>query len=501
MERQAQLKAGEAGPTPGHADSISENVGGRDASRSGFLRSRWRLSPEAERWAIVGLVLVAIVLRIAIVSAVYGADPETAQSNDAPTYENPALALLEDGEFNREPGSSVHEFVRTPGYPAFVAGVYGVFGESVGALLVVQSVLGGLTVLLAVLIARRLTGSGMIGLGVGALVAFEPFQVTMPGGIGTEQLAAVLTALAIYCGVRFVQSALSLWWGVAFGVSLAAVTYVRPTTYYFPVLLAGLFVLLVVRNRNEWRRFVGAGAAVVVPCVVLLGMWNVRNQAEVGSWRFSGIEGVNSYWYRAAGLVADRDGVDLEVARVGLTEDLNRDLGMEVDSAAHSHGTVPPEWEDRQGEYFDAAQRSAVETLAFEPLLWARQVGRGVYSQLAQSGWKNAFEYLTVDGSAPSPVLAVGLLFVWGVEGLALVGMGVSVWRRSPFRLAHVVLAALIAYAVFAQAGPDAAAGFRFRAPLWPIWCLYACIGTRELAAVVHGRWANRVGQAGVNVS
>jgi hypothetical protein len=49
---------------------------------------------------------------------------------------------------------------------------------------------------------------------------------------------------------------------------------------------------------------------------------------------------------------------------------------------------------------------------------------------------------------------------------------------------------ALVAYTVVVSAGPEAAAGYRFRAPLWPIWCTFAVIGASEVAAFALGRRA-----------
>lgn len=432
-------------------------------------------------------MVAVVLLRVGLVVAVSTADPERSVVNDTPSYAEPARALVHDGDFDRSPGSAEPEFVRTPGYPAFVAAVYWVSGDSDTAVFVVQAIVSGLSVLFAIALARRLTGSIVVALVTGVLLAVDPVQATATGYILTESLATVFVTLAAFCGVRLVQEGFAARWAVAYAVALAAATYVRPTTYYFPVIVTGLLVVVALRRGFDRRAAARAAVAFALPCLVVLGAWNVRNHHEVDSWRFSAIEGKNLYWYRAAGIVADRDGIGLEEARLRMTEDLYRGRGPAFDYERYRDGNLPPEWEGRQGEYYGRAQQEGVEIVRSEPLLAVRQVARGVYSQVAQSGWASAYGYAT-DRSAPAPVQAVGLAAVWGVEALAVLGAAVSLRRRSPERPAHVLTIALPLYAMILSAGPEAASGYRLRAPFWAIFCLYAAIGLQHVARLVRER-------------
>jgi 4-amino-4-deoxy-L-arabinose transferase-like glycosyltransferase len=446
----------------------------------------------AYRLVVAGLVLAVVLLRVGLVLAVTTADPDRSVVNDTPSYAEPARALVHDGDFDRSPGSDAPEFIRTPGYPAFVAAVYWVSGESDTAVFVVQAIISGLSVLLVIALARRLTGSIAVGLAAGVLLAVDPVQATASGYILTETLATVLVTLAAYCGVRLVQAGWSVRWALAYAAAVTAATYVRPTTYYFPLVATALLLVVAVLRRADRRMVVRAAVAIAVPCVVLLGAWNVRNHVEVDSWRFSAIEGKNVYFYRAAGIVAARDGIGLDEARLRLTEDLYRGREPAFDYGRYRNGDLPPEWEDRQGEYYDRARQAGVEILRSEPVLTARQVARGLYSQVLQSGWASAYWYGT-GRSAPAPVQGVGLVAVWGVEALAVVGAAASLRRRSTERLAHVLTLALPLYAAVVAAGPEAAAGYRFRAPFWPIFCFYAAIGLRYVAILVRDR--TRIGR------
>jgi 4-amino-4-deoxy-L-arabinose transferase-like glycosyltransferase len=443
------------------------------------------------------LVGVVVLVRVVLVLAATAADEHRGDSGDKTSYVEPARALLHDRQFDVAEGSSIPEFVRTPGYPLFLAAVYGVGDESDTAVYVVQAVLSGLTVLLTVGLGRRLLGSWALGFAAAVVVGLDPLQASTQGFVGTEGLATVLVVLAAYTGVRFAHSGLAPPWGVAYGVSLAAATYVRPTTFYFTVVPAVLLGWSALRDPGRRRAVLRGGLALLVPCIVLLGAWNVRNRAEVGSWRFSAIESVNLYWYRAADVVAHRDHLGFEEARLALTSDLSRELEHDAgdgddrspaqgsfDASDHTAGQLPPRWAHQQGLYYSRAHSAAVDVLRSSPSLVARQVGEGVYSQLVQSGWVSAFEYLT--GSRPAaPIRLVGLLAVWSVEILAVVG-AVAAWRRdrSPGpRLAHALSIGLVLYTLAASAGPEAAEGSRFRIPVWPIWCVYAVAGARVALA------------------
>ena len=89
------------------------------------------------------------------VLAVLDSDPHVVVQADTATYERPALALLEDGDFSRSPQDQRPEFLRTPGYPAFIATVYLIFGQSHAALLLMQVLLSTVTVLVVYLLGAR----------------------------------------------------------------------------------------------------------------------------------------------------------------------------------------------------------------------------------------------------------------------------------------------------------------------------------------------------------
>lgn len=507
------VEAGDGEVRPNDGERGGRGGGGTDAgvvdAGGAETPGRWG---RGQKVAVFGLVAAVVVLRVVLALVVHGNAPERAVVDDTAGYVNPALSLVRDGEYDRRPGSEAPEFLRTPGYPAFVAAVYWLSDESNRAVVAVQAAIGGLSVLFVVLLARRLTGSFGLAMASGSLLALDPLQASQSTLIVTETLATVLTTLAAYCGVRFVQPLAAqastgttndqqgpaVKWGVAFALTLALATFVRPATFYFPILVVGGLAVAALRQPERRRTIVRAGAAVALPSLVLLGGWNVRNHYEVDTLRFSGIEAVNFYWYRAGAVVADQQDHDLEAVQVRLTEELNRGVVPAFDYEDHRDGTPPPAWEHRQGEYYGRAQSEAVEILAGDPARTALQIGRGVYGQVVQSGWRNAYQELTGGRTPPLPVTALGLVVVWAIEALAFLGAAQSLRRRRDGREnrdwpVHLFVVGMTAFIVLATAtGPDAAAGYRFRIPLWPIICVYAVIGARESVPLVRSLAARR---------
>src|SRR6185295_1609253 len=127
-----------------------------------------------------GLLLAAILVfcvvgRGAYVLYLVHSNSGVTTEGDTPTYLGPAHELLEHGRFDSVTPPGRPEFLRTPGYPLFVAAVYRVFGEHDTAVLLVQVVLSALTVYLAFLLGARIW-SVPIGLLAALFTTLEPLQ-------------------------------------------------------------------------------------------------------------------------------------------------------------------------------------------------------------------------------------------------------------------------------------------------------------------------------------
>ncbi len=240
------------------------------------------MNPQRRHLAVLWLIIV-LSTGLRVGWAVYASanHPETMVSPDTPSYVDSAEALAETGAFRESVSSAEPMFVRTPGYPAFLAVLRLLGLTSVRAVTVAQAVLGVVLTLLVYRLGRQLSDSPATALVAALLCAFSPLVLWSSTSVLTEfanSLCVAGFATAFVDAVRRAGERVGLCYAGAAGVALAAATLVRPTTYYFPVLLVPVAVLLL-RSRVRWKRLLVSVGVLLLPTVVLIGGWQVRNAA------------------------------------------------------------------------------------------------------------------------------------------------------------------------------------------------------------------------------
>jgi hypothetical protein len=193
--------------------------------------------------------------------------------------------------------------MRMPGYPAFLASVYFVFGRSSSIVMLVQASIDLITCVLTAVIAARIaparsrTRVATIALWMAALC---PFTANYSAAVLTEVLATFITTLAALSfvttldrtsadssGQPLAGSTLlteAFWW-VLTGMLVGMGTLVRPETPL--LLLAAGFVLAVYwRRRKDWSKLFLAIALMSVGLILPLTPWAARNARTMGRVEF-----------------------------------------------------------------------------------------------------------------------------------------------------------------------------------------------------------------------
>jgi 4-amino-4-deoxy-L-arabinose transferase-like glycosyltransferase len=413
-------------------------------------------------------VVIVAVIR-AIIAFVFGSDTGRILTPDSPTYIGPARALLEDFRFTTGPGSNTLEFVRTPGYPAFLSFLFLIGRDSVHAVVVLQAALSSLTLIPVFALAKRLFDQRIAWATV-VVCALDPLTNYHSMLILTESLAsAVLITLALLL-VRVIQDDRrdGITW-ILIGLTSAALTFIRPANYYF---LAVLFVFVIgLSFRRRWtkRVFTKVSILVVAPFIFIVGGWQFRNHVEVESWRFSGIEAVNMYLYRSAGVIALRDDRNwLEVQQ----------------ELAETFGPRQPG--EEQGTYYDRMYEEGFGLLRQEPVLTGVMTLQGFWRGAVSFPMRTEafFDRLGIpDLAVARYAMQYIMIPVW-----ILAFFGIGRFRRSRNRASHVLLATLLFYNLLISAGPEAYS--RFRVPVLPIIFMFATAGFFKLRAYRNDtRW------------
>lgn len=214
-------------------------------------------------------------------------------AGDTPTYQELAHNWLAHGVYGLKILGQLRAVdIRTPGYPAFLAAIYSVFGENPRAVMIVQACIGVLTCIVVAAIAAVLAPKACrrrVALAALWLAAICPFTANYTAVVLTETLATFLTALALLVLIEaFRQEHLgpplesasrgmapNMRWLLG-GIVVGFGTLVRPET---PLILAGAGLVLVFlwRRLADWPKLARAGVLLAVGLAVPLVPWAARN--------------------------------------------------------------------------------------------------------------------------------------------------------------------------------------------------------------------------------
>jgi hypothetical protein len=228
----------------------------------------------------------------------------SAYSGDTKFYEELARNWLDHGVFGLFiRGQLCPVDMRMPGYPAFLAVIYALFGRADTSILAVQVVVDLATCVLAALIAARLGPTSkrtIVATAALWMAALCPFTANYSAIVLTEVLATFLTTLAVLVFVCILghpsmdlpirsldrKSLLSAVGCFLLGGALVGVgTLVRPET---PLLLIAVGLVLTFRwhHRADWSKLALAASWMAVGLLLPLMPWAVRNARTLGRIEF-----------------------------------------------------------------------------------------------------------------------------------------------------------------------------------------------------------------------
>ncbi len=343
------------------------------------------------------------------------------------TYDGPG-----DGE------AEVERFGRAPLYPLLLSLVARVTPSAslLTAVRVVQSILGGLAIVVIALVARQAAGPSA-GTIAAWIAAMYPPLVWMPAYVLSESLymplafGNVLLVGALGYGLRAMDSGESLspsmepvgrspqnssWLCLACGVlgGLAALT--RPVHMFFLIVL-GAWLLL--RHHLRWAMLIALGAFMVI------APWTVRNYQEHGRLVLIASEGGITFWTgnhpfspgegdMAANPAIKRDNQRLRAEHPGLSA------------------------EELEPIYY----REALHHIASQPVWWLGLELRKLFYLIVPIGpsyMLHSARYLT------ATLVSYGLLLPFGCAGLVMLARQ----GRWPQPLGLLLLSAVIACLIF----------------------------------------------------
>jgi hypothetical protein len=190
-------------------------------------------------------------------------------------YEKLARNIQEGRGFSKATDSGyVPEDFDQPGYPYFLAAIYSLPAGGDRAVAMVQALLELFTLLLVVLICRRLRLPQRVQIGALSLGLICPFLPRFGNMIMTEVPATFLVTLACYFLVSAVTTANAKWWVLA-GLAGGASLLVRADTIIaVGFMCVGAILLAALTNA---RSALSAALFLGLSLLVVMAPWMARN--------------------------------------------------------------------------------------------------------------------------------------------------------------------------------------------------------------------------------
>lgn len=241
------------------------------------------------RRTLILIVLIALVH--AAIFIVYQRPDWDVAWSDQGGYKQLGAAMARSGEFTRFPDSPIFipEVLRTPGYPAFVAVIYRLFGVSTLPVAVAQAFVFAAICLIVYAIARRIAGERAAAVAAVMTALFPPLPY-YGALVLTEVWTTFMMVLACLVCLRAMQQDRPRDFILA-GVLFSATTLVRPAFILLPFGLAVAMPILVPSERRsrrrllQWAAFALAAALTMVP-------WFTYNYVYLGRFTLSPAGGI-----------------------------------------------------------------------------------------------------------------------------------------------------------------------------------------------------------------
>jgi 4-amino-4-deoxy-L-arabinose transferase-like glycosyltransferase len=229
--------------------------------------------------AVWVLLLLALVVRLAVVA---GTDLHLSNPGQDPYDYDQHARSIASGHGYPESKFTAHgpSAFRPPGYPHFLAAVYKLTGNRIGAARVVQAILGTLTVGLIGILAWRICGR-RVAIAALALASIYPPLIIVGSTLLTEVLFVPLELAALALALEYRRRGQAYPWAVAAGVAagLAVLTRTNGAVLLLPLAIA----VFPPRARISWRAL-RAPAIVVVAALLTIAPWTIRNARVMHSF-------------------------------------------------------------------------------------------------------------------------------------------------------------------------------------------------------------------------
>jgi len=225
-------------------------------------------------------ILLAMLLGALLIRIVFILAHQTLPVSDEFEYDKLARTLVNSGTYAVDGVSTAY---RPPGYPAFLALSYFLFGQDTLIPKVIQAILDTLTAYLLFCIGRiRSERVGLIAACTWSLFVPAILYVNL---LLTESLTAFILVASVFIFLENTENRIPRL--VGFGVLMGISALFKPALFLVPLLLLLLSTRMSIQPRH--------GILIVAGAFLVLLPWMIRNQITLGTFSLSTNTGMNLY--------------------------------------------------------------------------------------------------------------------------------------------------------------------------------------------------------------
>jgi len=441
---------------------MEEDIGSSMANArrpSSPLSGYGRSGHDRESVVLALICLLAFIIRLAYVLTL---QPRSFWF-DGEHYSRLATGLLEHGAYLNDRGRPSAYW--PPGYPLFLAAIYQLFGVNIVAVRAVQCLVGAATVAVVHRIARRVLDRN--GAWLAALTtALYPLFIYSAGADMPVTLQIALIAGGVLLTLVAVEQGSAR---AALGAGLLGAWATLVAASALPAFL--LFALWMAWNRDGTAgrspsRNIRLALVCLLPIVVIVGAWTVRNQRAFGRPVLVSTNGGYNLW------LGNHPGVKASTGNRAEVPGTDEVPGMEAEAA--SIWALPGN---------EATRDSAFTRRALEYIV--ADVPRFLRLSLSKSLelWALYQRPLTEDRPRLGLEMLASLLSFGLLLPFALVWLFVSLPRS------RVALLVLLLFLIYSMVHAVIMSKVRFRLPLDSFVIIYGCGGIVAAVRALNRRW------------
>ena len=288
---------------------------------------------------LILLVLLSLAIRLGILACTYHHPERAFRNPDAYLYDRIAQNVLKYQTFSGGTGNGANflrlsfehvpglpetnlipDSFRTPGYPVFLAAIYGMFGRNIPAVIGFQIILSLLTSLVVYKIGVTAFNKA-VGIIAFLLITINLELLAYPNYLLTETLFMFLLTTSVWFFVEYLKREKVVYFFLS-ALFVGLSTLCKPAGQYFPFIF---FLVFLIKFRKNLKMFFAYSLIFVGIFLLVVSPWLVRNYRVFGHAKISSMQGYDLFLHRVAFLEGEKNGgsyEDYEEARIKFVGEL-----------------------------------------------------------------------------------------------------------------------------------------------------------------------------------